>query len=125
MTPASVSTIRSLHWQPALGTEGEVVEGLADIAQCIGTILLTPTRSVPHRPEFGSDIGLYIDQPVTVAVPQIIAAAWVAIERWEPRARIVDIRVTEAPTPGGRLLLTVEWELPAGTGGTTSTQVAV
>lgn len=113
-TPIDLSEITALHWQPALGQEGAVVTGLADVAQCLRTILTTPTRSVPHRPEFGSDYWSHLDRPLTVALPQIIAASWAAVERWEPRVRLIDIRPLTLPTSdsaAGRLRLQVTWAL--------------
>ncbi|AZE49568.1 putative bacteriophage baseplate protein [Pseudomonas chlororaphis] len=63
-TPIPYTSITAAHWQPALGTPGEVVEGLRDIDQSIHIVLATPKGSDPHRPEFGSDLHLYIDWPL-------------------------------------------------------------
>ncbi|HAH9251979.1 TPA: baseplate protein, partial [Escherichia coli] len=51
----------SVFWQPALQAPGEIVRGLDDIRQSIQIILRTPRGSDPHRPEFGSNLHLYID----------------------------------------------------------------
>ena len=117
--------IRALHWQPRFAEIGEVVEGVADIAQAIGIILLTPKRSDPHRPEFGCDAWLYLDQPVTDAIPRVIAAAWAALERWEPRARIVDIRASAAPSAAGRIVIRVTFQLAIGDQASFAAEVAL
>ena len=108
-----VRNIRALHWQPELHADGEVVEGLADVAQAIRIILTTPKGSDPHRPEFGADIWQYIDWPVTEARPQIVREVREAIRLWEPRAEILSVAVE----PGnGRLWIQVRWRLLDGEG---------
>lgn len=104
----SVRDITSSSWQPRLGTHGEVVEGIEDIEQCIRTILLTPKGSVPHRPEFGSDLWLYLDLPVGEAVPHVVREGVEALRRWEPRIEIVAMRPEEL---AAHLHLEVEWRL--------------
>lgn len=104
----SVTEIASLHWQPRLNAEREVVEGLDDLAQCLRIILTTPLRSVRHRPEFGCDLLPYVDLPAGEAIPHLIRAATDAIARWETRARV--IRITGAA--GEQVTLTIEWTVP-------------
>jgi hypothetical protein len=41
--PISYASITAAHWQPTLGTSGEVVEGLRDIDYAIRIIILPPT----------------------------------------------------------------------------------
>ncbi len=100
--------IRALHWQPRLAADGEVVEGVADVAQAIRIILTTPKGSDPHRPEFGSDIWRYIDWPVTEVRPQIVREVREAISAWEPRAEVLSVSVEPA---NGRLWVRVRWRL--------------
>lgn len=115
-----VRDIRSLHWQPRLGAEGEVVTDLADVAQAIRVILATPKGSDPHRPEFGSDIWRYIDRPVTEARAPVIRESVRAIERWETRAVVQQVEVR----PGNaRLTVRVHWTLADGLGDTQVTEV--
>lgn len=103
-----VDDITSADWQPRLGEIGSVVEGYEDINQCIRIILTTPKGSVPHRPEFGSDIYKYIDYPVNEAIPNIIKEAIEAINTWEPRVRIKSIK---AEADGANVILRIEWIL--------------
>ena len=116
-----VRNIRALHWQPTLNADGEVVEGLADVAQAIRIILTTPKGSDPQRPEFGSDIWQYVDWPVTEARPPIAREVREAIRRWEPRAVLLSVDVRPA---NGRLWVQVRWRLADDVAGEQLTEVA-
>ncbi len=108
--PVSIDALLTVNWQPKLGELGAVVEDVEDVNQCIRGIITTPRGSVPHEPEFGSDVYLNIDAPVNVAVPAMIRDAHEAIRLWEPRA------VVEKVTPrwtGEAWELEVTWR-PAG-----------
>lgn len=107
-TPKPYSSITAAHWQPALGTSGEVVEGLRDIDQAIRIILTTPKGSDAHRPEFGSDLHLYIDWPVNRVTPHLVREAVDAIHRWETRVMVVQVqvRIEEA-----HVFLRVQWRV--------------
>ena len=105
-----LSEISSVHWQPALGSL-DVVEAEADIGQAIRVILRTPRGSDPHRPEFGSNIHLYLDYPINQAIPHLVREAVEAIRRWEPRCELVKV------TPSikdSHITVRVKWKLAAG-----------
>lgn len=110
-TPTPYTSITSAHWQPALGTPGEVVEGLRDIDQAIRIILTTPRGSDPHRPEFGCDIHLYIDWPTSRVVPHLVREAVEAIRRWETRVTLVQVL---AEIEEERITLRVQWKVADG-----------
>ncbi|NNJ15440.1 baseplate protein [Pseudomonas putida CSV86] len=93
MTTTSYLPITASHWQPALGSSGEVVQGLRDIDQAIRIILATPKGSDPHRPEFGSDLHLYIDWPSHQVTPYLVRETIEAIRRWETRVSVVRVDV--------------------------------
>lgn len=105
-----LSDITSVHWQFALKRCG-VVEGVADIDQAIRIILGTPKGSVPHRPDFGSNIHLYIDHPIAEATPHLVRESVEAIRQWEPRCELVKVipTVEESHTT-----LRVLWKLADG-----------
>ena len=88
---------------------GEVVTGMDDIHQAIHILLGTVPGSDPHRPTFGCDIWRHLDAPLSHARPRIVRDVIYAIDRWEPRVRVV--RVTVEQTDIARLLVTVQWQL--------------
>ncbi|MFJ7792904.1 GPW/gp25 family protein [Pseudomonas sp. NPDC096950] len=110
-TPTPYTRITAAHWQPALGTSGEVVEGLRDIDQAIRIILTTPKGSDAHRPEFGSDLHLYIDWPVNRVTPHLVREAVDAIRRWETRVSVVQVLVL---IEDSRIILRVQWRVANG-----------
>lgn len=95
------------HWQLALSHEG-TAQGLADIAQCLATIVSTPLGSVPHRPDFGSRVYQYLDWPLPRAVPHVVREVFEAVERHEPRVRLVRVTPT---ADGARLVLRLRFVL--------------
>ncbi|VVD98281.1 baseplate protein [Pandoraea communis] len=105
-----LSDISSVHWQPALGSF-DVVEAEADISQAIRVILRTPKGSDPHRPDFGSNVHLYIDYPIDQAVPHLVREAVDAIRQWEPRCHL--LKVTPA-IDQAQMTLKVRWKLADG-----------
>lgn len=110
-TPIPYSSITAAHWQPALGTPGEVVEGLRDIDQSIRIILATPKGSDAHRPEFGSDLHLYIDWPHDRVTPYLVRETIEAIRRWETRVLVVQVQVQ---IDAAHLTLKVLWRVADG-----------
>ncbi len=105
-----LSDISSVHWQPALKSL-DVVEAEADIDQSIRVILGTPKGSDPHRPDFGSNLHLYLDYPIDQAVPHLVRETVEAIRLWEPRCELVKVTpsIEEA-----QITLRVQWKLADG-----------
>lgn len=110
-TPTPYTSITAAHWQPALGTSGEVVEGLRDIDQAIRIILTTPKGSDAHRPEFGSNLHLYIDWPTNRVTPHLVREAVDAIRRWETRVSVVQVQVS---IDGSHVTVRVQWRVADG-----------
>lgn len=90
----TINDIQSVNWQMALSGPGEVSENLADIRQCIGTIITTSKGTDPLRPEFGTDIFKLVDKPVNVAAPAIVREILTGIQLWEPRVRVTKLVYT-------------------------------
>lgn len=107
-TPTPHTSITAAHWQPALGTSGEVVEGLRDIDQAIRIILITPKGSDPHRPEFGSDLHLYLDWPTNRVTPHLVREAVDAIRHWEPRVSVVQVQIQ---IHAAQITVQVQWRV--------------
>lgn len=101
---------------------GNVVQGIADVNQCISIILTTPKGSDPLRPTFGADIWRYIDAPIDTAIPAIVREVTEAILRWEPRVTVVSISVTPVTgvdtQSGAHLDISVTWKLTLSSSGT-------
>jgi hypothetical protein len=83
-----------------LGTFGTVVEDLDDVRQCLTIIVLTPKGSDPHRPDFGTDIRPWLDAPLPLAAPRMVADVVTAIETWEPRVEVDQVQVRRGDGPG-------------------------
>lgn len=107
-TPTLHTSITAAHWQPALGTSGEVVEGLRDIDQAIRIILSTPKGSDPHRPEFGSDLHLYLDWPSNRVTPHLVREAVDAIRHWERRVSVAQVQVQ---INAAQIIVLVHWHV--------------
>jgi len=116
----AVGNIRSLHWQPALGRDGEVVEGVADVDQAIRIIVTTRKGQVPHRPEFGCDCMELVDRPVNEVRPRLVRDVRDAIERWERRAKVERVAVT--PFNAG-VEVSIHWRLAEGIGELQTTRI--
>ncbi|AZD92060.1 MULTISPECIES: GPW/gp25 family protein [Pseudomonas] len=110
-TPTPYTSITTAHWQPALGTSGEVVEGLRDIDQSIRIILTTPKGADAHRPDFGSDLHLYVDWPVNRVTPHLVREAVDALRRWEARISVVQVQVLIEES---QIRVRVQWRVADG-----------
>jgi phage baseplate assembly protein W len=106
----TLANITSVHWQPTLNSY-EFVEGEADIEQAIHIILGTPKGSVAHRPDFGSNLHLYIDYPTDQAIAHVVREAVEAIRQWEPRCELVKVIPS---IEGSQMYLRVIWMLADG-----------
>ncbi|AKA25716.1 GPW/gp25 family protein [Pseudomonas chlororaphis] len=110
-TPTPYTSITAAHWQPTLGTSGEVVEGLRDIDQSIRIILTTPKGADAHRPDFGSDLHLYLDWPVNRVTPHLVRETVDALRRWETRISVVQVQVLIEES---RIRVRVQWRVADG-----------
>jgi phage baseplate assembly protein W len=131
----TLADITSADWSMALDTQGvpgsgigNIVQGLADVNQCIQIILTTSKGSDPLRPTFGADVRRYIDAPINAAIPAIVREVTEAILRWEPRVTLVSINA--APVLGGdaqagaHLNIWVTWRLKLTINGTRTSPLA-
>jgi len=103
---------------------GQVVQGTADVDQCIQIILTTPKGSDPLRPIFGADIWQYIDYPISAATPAIVREVTQAITLWEPRAELIGVSarpvVDDATPSGAHLEVSIRWRLKLSPSGAVS-----
>ena len=65
---------------------------IKSVMQNIRVILTTQKGTDVHRPEFGSDVWKFIDQPLTaITIGKINAEITDAIERFEPRVKVKNV----------------------------------
>ncbi|HUY28621.1 MAG TPA: GPW/gp25 family protein [Candidatus Binataceae bacterium] len=129
----TLADIRSADWSLKLGAIGQVVQGVADVDQCVAIILTTPTGSDPLRPTFGCDIWRYLDHPISEALPAIVRELTAALTLWEPRITLLSVAampVLDTTTQSGaHLNVSVTWQLklsgPAGAGPSSTTIVTL
>lgn len=62
-----------------------------EVLQNVKTILTTTKYSVPLDREFGLSATM-LDDPMPIAKAKLTAEIIMAIRRWEPRARVVEVR---------------------------------
>ena len=122
----TLADITSADWSLELDTIGGVVQGIADVEQCLGIIVTTPRGSDPLRPTFGADIWRYIDFPIDLALPAIVRELTSAITAWEPRVNLISVTaqpVNDGSTQSGAHLdVTLTWQLALG-GAPSPTQI--
>ncbi|XTZ18439.1 GPW/gp25 family protein [Micromonospora echinospora] len=81
------------------------VSGTALLEQAMCVILATYPGERPMRPEFGSRLRDFVFEPTTTQTRRAVEAeVRTALERWEPRAEIAEVAVTDDPSGGGGLL---------------------
>ncbi|RBP72697.1 GPW/gp25 family protein [Shewanella sp.] len=86
--------MKKANWQGMNRFDGRGLSESQHISQSIQDILTTPLGSRVMRRDYGSAIFELIDQPQSAAIKlQIMAAAVIALTRWEPRIRITEIEV--------------------------------
>lgn len=114
---ATLQDVRSQNWQLSTSQTGEIVQGLADIMQCVDVILSTQKGSDPFRPNFGVDVFSFIDEPINAAVPILVREITEQIELWEQRIRLTELRheVRES-----NLIISMKWDSPLGAGENTA-----
>ena len=132
----TLDDIQSADWSLALDTPtpalppsgggsgiGNVVQGVADINQCIGIILATPKGSDPLRPAFACDLWQWIDAPITVARPHLVREIVEAISKWEPRVRLLSVVIDLVGV--SQLSIAITWQLKVDVSGVGNQQLTL
>jgi phage baseplate assembly protein W len=102
---------------------GNVVQGVADINQCIGIILATPKGSDPLRPTFAADLWRWIDAPVNVARPNLVREIVEALTIWEPRIRVLSVVIGLVGM--SQLSIAITWQLRVDMSGVGNQQLTL
>lgn len=80
------------------------------VLQNIAVILSTPMGTVPLYREFGLDWS-FLDKPRPIAEVLMVAPVREAIQRWEPRARVLNVFPGDDPSRPGSLAPVVEVDI--------------
>lgn len=104
---AKLSDIKAKNWTLSVDAQGEIVEGLNEISQCIFIIIKTQIGSDPLRPSFGCEIFKYIDRPVNEAIPKMITSIVSSLNIWETR---IDVTKVTYAINLGATEFTIEWK---------------
>ncbi|HXS18033.1 MAG TPA: hypothetical protein VN764_12635 [Polyangiaceae bacterium] len=102
------------QWQPKLGSPGEQVNGLAELAQSLSIVLRTPLGSVPGRPRFGSELHELIDASLEVVRARAPRMVRDAAGENLPRMEIVETRALST-TGLAHFELEITWRVKGGT----------
>ncbi|SCL35090.1 hypothetical protein GA0074692_4002 [Micromonospora pallida] len=88
------------------------VSGTALLEQAMHVILATYPGERPMRPEFGSRLRDFVFEPATAATRRAVAVEIrTALDRWEPRAEIDEVAVTDDPTGDGLLHIDIRYRV--------------
>lgn len=121
----TLTDITAADWSIKLDDPGSVVENLDDINQCLRVILETPKGSRAHEPLFGCDVWLFLDQPLTHALPGIVNAVIEAVTLWEPRVKLTSVVAARDEAGSGKLTVQIEWKLIDDDAGVQQTEVTL
>jgi phage baseplate assembly protein W len=103
-----------IAFPPQLGPTGglALVSDVTEIEQAIHLILATAPGERPMRPDFVCGIHDYVFAPADATTAGHVAyEVTVALERWEPRVDLVDVRVAVAPDEPSTLYITVVYTM--------------
>ncbi|MEM4958776.1 MAG: GPW/gp25 family protein [Nanopusillaceae archaeon] len=73
------------------------------VLQNISVILTTPKGTDPHRPDFAMDLDALIDNPTPLSVGRMKAKIVEAIETYEPRVKVKEIKVKHSLFQPGKV----------------------
>jgi len=86
--------------------------GVSDVEQAIEIILGTAPGERPMRPEFGCSIHDYVFETVDAhTLARLEADIHEALDRWEPRIDVTDIRFDLSEVDEGRLVIDITYRL--------------
>jgi len=82
-------------------TTGKALGGFDHLKQSIEDILTTPVGSRVHRRDYGSNLPRLVDRPINASlVADLVAATAEALDRWEPRLRLEQVKVHSVSSEG-------------------------
>lgn len=82
-------------------TDATALGGFDHLRQSIQDILTTPIGTRVHRRDYGSRIPRLVDRPINNAlVAELVAATAEALDRWEPRLRLEQVKIDNVTAEG-------------------------
>lgn len=91
---------------------GEIATNLKHLDQCIKVLLTTPFTSVPHHPDWFTDLNELVDQPVTTVRQSLLEGVTRAIATHEPRVEVLGVAIAPlSDTNLQNLRVTVSWRV--------------
>lgn len=82
-------------------TTGAPLGGFDHLRQSIQDILTTPIGTRVHRRDYGSRLPRLVDRPMNASlVSEMVAATAEALDRWEPRLRLEQIKIENVSAAG-------------------------
>jgi phage baseplate assembly protein W len=80
---------------------GTLLGGFDHLKQSIEDILTTPVGSRVHRRDYGSRLPRLVDRPINNSlVADLVAATAEALDRWEPRLRLEQVKIDSVSAEG-------------------------
>lgn len=82
-------------------SSGTQLGGFDHLRQSIQDILTTPIGTRVYRRDYGSRLPRLVDRPINASlVAELVAATAEALERWEPRLRLEQVRIDNVSDAG-------------------------
>lgn len=86
----------------------------ASVREVLWNILLTRPGERVMRPEFGAGLMQFVHQPNNQTTRRLMAdVALKAVQRWEPRIDVIDLKVESDPRNLSQVVLTLDYRLRA------------
>lgn len=102
------------YWQPKLGSIGEVVANIDEVAQSIDLLFATLPGSVPLLPDYGFDWLRYMDRPINNVLRRMERDMTKALRRWVDRIEVVALKAEPLHAAEGAIIACITWKLKGG-----------
>lgn len=105
---------RSIAFPPRIGANGQMMwsQGPQNIRESIQIILQTALGERIMQPDFGAGIGEFLFEPNTTANRRLLRSQVEnALQQWEPRIRLGEVRVDPVAAAPQQVLITLAYAL--------------
>lgn len=107
---------RGIAFPPKIGEDGRLAwsEGPQNVRESIQIILLTEARERVMLPEFGGGLGKFLFEPNNTSTHRLIEERIrQALQRWEPRVKLIGVTVKRDPANPEAAIATIRYQLVA------------